>query len=58
MQCHLQVEGAVERKRTGDTLAGWFNAKQLDQARESKMHMVNAKGFHNPNMNDCYTCHY
>ena len=58
MQCHLQVKGAVERKRTGSTLSGWFNAKQLDQIREKKMHMVNDKGFHNPNMNDCYTCHY
>ena len=58
MQCHLQVKGEEKRKRTGNTMAGWFNAKQNDAEREKKMHMVHAEGFHNPNMNDCYTCHY
>ena len=58
MQCHLQVKGAVDRKRTGNTMAGWFNARELDQEREKLLHLVNKKGHHNPNMNDCYTCHY
>ena len=58
MECHLQVKGAVERKRTMDTLAGWFNAKENDQKREAAMHMIHEEGYHNPNMNDCYTCHY
>ena len=58
MQCHLQVKGAAERKQAGNTLAGWFNAKENDAEREKQMHMVHTKGHHNPNMNDCYTCHY
>lgn len=58
MECHLQVKGAKERKRTGNTLAGWFNAKELDQKREVNIGLVNDKGYHNPNMLDCYTCHY
>ena len=58
MECHLQVKGAKERKRTGNTLAGWYHAKELDANREVSIGLVNEKGFHNPNMLDCYTCHY
>lgn len=58
MECHLQVKGAKERKRTGNTMAGWYHAKELDIKREASIGLVNEKGFHNPNMLDCYTCHY
>ena len=58
MECHLQVMGAKERKRTGNTLAGWFNAKENDIKREAAIGLVNAEGFHNPNTLDCLTCHY
>jgi len=34
MECHLQVKGAKERKRTGSTLDGWYNAKEMDAKRE------------------------
>ena len=30
MECHLQVKGAKERKRSGNTMAGWYHAKELD----------------------------
>jgi hypothetical protein len=58
MECHLQVKGAVERKRAMNTLAGWFNAKENDAKREAAMHLVDDNGYHTPNMNDCFTCHY
>ncbi len=58
MECHLQVKGAVERKRAMSTLDGWFNAKENDAKREAAMHLVDDKGYHTPNMNDCFTCHY
>ena len=58
MECHLQVKGAKERKRTGDTMAGWYHAKEMDKKREANIGLVNEKGYHNPNLLDCYTCHY
>ena len=58
MECHLQVKGAKERKRAGSTLEGWYNAKALDARRENSMMLVNKIGHHNPNMLDCFTCHY
>ena len=58
MECHLQVKGAKARKRTGNTLAGWFNAKEMDIKREAAIGLINDKGFHNPNTLDCLTCHY
>ena len=48
----------IERKRTGNTIAGWYHAKELDAKREVSIGLINEKGFHNPNMLDCYTCHY
>ena len=53
-----RVKGAKERKRTGNTLAGWFHAKEIDIKREAVIGLVNEKGFHNPNTLDCLTCHY
>lgn len=58
LKCHLQVKGAVARKRTGSTMAGWFHAKENDRQRELRIMLVNAKGHHNPNVSDCATCHY
>ena len=58
MECHLQVKGAKERKRTGSTLEGWYHAKEMDAKREVAIGLINEKGYHNPNMMDCYTCHY
>ena len=58
MECHLQVKGAKERKRTGNTMAGWYHAKEMNAKREATIGLVNDKGYHNPNMLDCYTCHY
>ena len=58
MECHLQVKGAKERKRTGNTWAGWFHAKEIDIKREAAIGLINDKGFHNPNTLDCLTCHY
>ena len=58
MECHLQVKGAKERKRTGNTMAGWYDAKEMNVKREAAIGLVNDKGYHNPNMLDCYTCHY
>jgi|TARA_B110000240_G_scaffold55467_1_gene63121 hypothetical protein len=58
MECHLQVKGAKQRKRAGSTLDGWFNAKEMDAKREVAIGLINEKGYHNPNMLDCYTCHY
>jgi len=58
MECHLQVKGAKERKRTGSTMSGWLNAKEMEAKREISIGLVNDKGFHNPNILDCYTCHY
>ena len=58
MECHLQVKGAKERKRSGNTMAGWYHAKELDKKREAEIGLVNEKGYHNPNLLDCYTCHY
>ena len=58
MECHLQVKGAKERKRTGNTMAGWFHAEEMDEKREISIGLINEKGFHNPNILDCYTCHY
>ena len=58
MQCHLQVEGAIERKRAMSTMAGWNNAKENDARREAQAYLVNERNHHNPNMLDCYTCHY
>ena len=58
MECHLQVKGAKDRKRTGNTMAGWYHAKEMDAKREVSIGLINEKGFHNPNMLDCYTCHY
>jgi len=58
MECHLQVKGAKERKRTGSTLDGWYHAKEMDAKREVAIGLINEKGYHNPNMMDCYTCHY
>jgi hypothetical protein len=58
MQCHLQVEGAIERKRAMSTLDGWFNAKENEAKREAQAYLINEKGYHNPNLLDCYTCHY
>ena len=58
MECHLQVKGAKERKRTGSTLDGWYHAKEMDAKREEAIGLINEKGYHNPNMLDCYTCHY
>jgi hypothetical protein len=58
MECHLQVKGAQERKSAMSTMQGWFNAKENDAKREAAAQLVNEKGFHNPNLLDCYTCHY
>ena len=58
MECHLQVKGAKERKRTGSTLDGWYHAKEMDAKREVAIGLINEKGYHNPNLLDCYTCHY
>ena len=49
---------AKERKRTGNAMAGWYHAKEMDAKREISIGLVNEKGYHNPNMLDCYTCHY
>ena len=58
MECHLQVKGAKERKRTGSTLAGWIHAKENDIKREAAIGLVYDKGFHNRNTLDCLACHY
>ena len=58
MECHLQVKGAKERKRASNTLDGWYHAKEMDAKREVAIGLINEKGYHNPNMLDCYTCHY
>jgi len=58
LECHLQVDGAVERKRAGSTLAGWFHAKENDAKREAAAQLVSDKGYHNSNLSDCVTCHY
>jgi hypothetical protein len=58
MECHLQVKGAKERKRASNTLDGWYLAKEMDAKREVAIGLINEKGYHNPNMLDCYTCHY
>ena len=58
MECHLQVKGAKERKRTDNTLDGWYHAKEMDAKREVAIGLVNEKGYHTPNMLDCYPCHY
>ena len=58
MECHLQVKGAKERKRTGNALAGWVHAKENDIKREVAIGLVNDKGFHNRNTLDCLACHY
>ncbi|MBF0236304.1 MAG: cytochrome c3 family protein [SAR324 cluster bacterium] len=58
LQCHLQVKGAKERKSALTTLGGWFNAKEEDIERAAKIGLKNPKGYHNPNLTDCYTCHY
>lgn len=58
LRCHLQVKGAVERKTTLTTVGGWFNAKAQEKVRESKMELKNLRGYHNPNLTDCWTCHY
>ena len=58
MECHLQVKGAKERKRTGSTLDGWYHAKEMDAKREVAIGLINEKGYHTPNLLACYTCHY
>lgn len=58
MQCHLQVKGAIERKRAMSTLDGWFNAKESEARREAQTYLINEQNYHNPNLLDCYTCHY
>lgn len=58
LQCHLEVKGAVARKRALNTLQGWFNAKEQDEKREKLIGLENAKGYHNPVLTDCYSCHY
>jgi len=58
LQCHLKVKGVIERKRAMSTLAGWFDAKANDQKREAAAFLVNEKGYHNPKLTDCMTCHH
>lgn len=58
LQCHLEVKGAVAQKRAISTMGGWFNAKEQNEVREKLIQLKNAKGYHNPVLTDCYTCHY
>jgi spermidine/putrescine-binding protein len=34
------------------------NAKENDARREAQSYLVNEQNYHNPNLLDCYTCHY
>ncbi|MGK5092840.1 cytochrome c3 family protein [Deltaproteobacteria bacterium TL4] len=58
LACHLEVKGVAERKSALSTIGGWFNAKEQEKLRESKIQLENPKGYHNPNLTDCWTCHY
>ncbi len=58
LTCHLQIKGVAERKSAISTLGGWFNAKQQEEERAKTIELKNPKGYHNPLLTDCYTCHY
>lgn len=58
LRCHLQVKGATAQKTALSTLGGWFHAKEEDEKREQMIGLKNAKGYHNPVLTDCFTCHY
>lgn len=58
LTCHLAVKGTNARKAALSTLDGWFHAKQMDIDREKMIGLKNEKGYHNPNLTDCFTCHY
>ena len=40
------------------TVRGWFDAKAEEEERVKLIHLENPKGYHNPNLTDCLTCHY
>lgn len=59
LECHLQVKGAKARKSELSTLRGWFDAKAMNEEREKLIGLTHPdKGYHHPNLTDCYTCHY